>query len=227
MTRETGFIKPNSQAMHSGKPFLLGVAGGSGSGKTFFSQALVQELQKTCGSNVCEIVYQDNFYIDQSSHFDRDGGAVNFDHPDSIDFKLLAEHLAILKSGEATAIPTYDFTTHKRKKETIRISPKKIIIVDGILIFHSEAVRSLFDDLIFFHTPEELRFQRRLERDVKERGRTPEGVKEQFFKQVKPMHDQYVEPSKIFAQTIVDDIGYFDQVLKKYCQKFSANWSST
>lgn len=205
--------------MHSENPFLLGVAGGSGSGKTFFSEALVKELQKMCGSNICEIVYQDNFYIDQSHRFDCDGGAVNFDHPDSIDFKLLAEHLKKLKSGIATEIPTYDFSTHKRKKETLLIFPKKIIIVEGILIFHSEIVRSLFDDLIFFQTPEELRFERRLERDVKERGRAPAGVREQFYKQVKPMHDLYVEPSKVFADTVVNDVGYFDQILKSYCQK--------
>lgn len=217
--QETDFIKPNNRSMHSENPFLLGVAGGSGSGKTFFSEALMQQLQKSCGSHICEIVYQDNFYIDQSHRFDCDGGAVNFDHPDSIDFKLLAEHLKILKSGLATEIPTYDFSTHKRKNETLLISPKKIIIVEGILIFHSEIVRSLFDDLIFFETPEELRFERRLERDVNERGRTPNGVREQFYKQVKPMHDQYVEPSKQFAGTIVNDVGNFDQILKSYCQK--------
>lgn len=225
-TQETDFIKPNSPNLNFNKPYLLGVAGGSGSGKTFFSEALVRELQKNCGSNFCEIVYQDNFYIDQSQRFDRDGGAVNFDHPDSIDFSLLAEHLKILKSGKVTYIPTYDFTTHKRKNETRLVRPRSIIIVDGILIFHSPIVRSLFDDLIFFQTPEELRFQRRLERDVKDRGRTPAGVKEQFLKQVKPMHDHYVEPSMIFANTIVKDVGYFDQILNSYCQKLQQKRSA-
>lgn len=215
--RETGFIKPSNE----NQPFLLGVAGGSGSGKTFFSEALVRKLEETTGQNFCEIVYQDNFYIDQSHRFDRDGGSVNFDHPDSIDFLLLAEHLKILKSGRVTEIPTYDFATHKRNTVTAQVLPKKIIIVDGILIFHSEAVRVLFDDLIFFETPEELRFQRRIERDVKERGRTAEGVKEQFLKQVKPMHDEFVEPSKEFAKTIVQDIGNFDRILESYCQKFA------
>lgn len=220
--RETDFIKPSKMNTHSVQPFILGVAGGSGSGKTFFSEALVRQLQTLCGENICEIVYQDNFYIDQSHRFDRDGGAVNFDHPESIDFSLLADHLKILKSGLATDIPMYDFSTHKRKKETQKVFPKHIIIVDGILIFHSEAVRGLFDDLIFFETPEELRFKRRLERDIKERARTAEGVRDQFYKQVKPMHDQYVEPSKEFANTVVNDVGYFEQILNDYSQRLAA-----
>lgn len=219
--REIDFIKQSSVVSQTTKPFLVGVSGGSGSGKTFFSENLVRQLTKCYSENICEIVYQDNFYIDQSQRFDSDGGSVNFDHPDSIDFLLLAEHLKILKAGNATEIPTYDFVSHKRKKETIKILPKKVIIVDGILIFHPENIRSLFDDLIFFDTPEELRFTRRLERDVKERGRTPDGVREQFFKHVKPMHDQFVEPSKKFAKTIVKDVGFLDQVLKDYCQKFT------
>lgn len=179
-------------------------------------------MQRLNGKNICEIVCQDNFYIDQSKEFDRDGGNVNFDHPDSIDFLLLAKHLKILKSGLNTEIPVYDFTTHKRKDETVFIKAKKIIIVDGILIFHSDVVRSLFDDLIFFETPEELRFFRRITRDVKERGRSEAGVREQFYNQVKPMHDLYVEPSKCFADRIVKDLGdknQFNEFVKMYCQK--------
>ena len=151
--------------------------------------------------------------------FDRDGGSVNFDHPESIDFNLLAECLQKLKSGRQVDIPLYDFATHTRKKETLKAEPRKIIIVDGILIFHPERVRELFDELVFFETAEELRFQRRLERDVKERGRTAEGVLEQFTKQVKPMHDLFVEPSKKFAHTIVKDIGHFETVLNNYFEK--------
>ena len=197
-------------------PFILGVAGGSGSGKTYFARAVHQRL----GPEICEIVYQDNFYIDQSHRFDRDGGSVNFDHPSSIDFGLLAEHLAVLKGGQAVEIPIYDFVTHKRRPETLRIEPKPVIIVDGILIFHSEPVRNLFHDLIFFETSEELRFQRRLERDTVERGRTPEGVKAQFFSQVKPMHDQYVSPSKAHARRVVLDNGNFHGIVEEVCCKF-------
>lgn len=194
------------------KPFIVGVAGGSGSGKTYFARELVQTL----GPDVCEIVYQDNFYIDQSHKFDYDGGSVNFDHPDSIDFSCLADCLSQLKSGKPTEIPVYDFATHKRQKHTLRIEAKPVILVDGILIFHADPVRQIFDDLIFFDTPEELRFQRRLDRDVKERGRTPEGVRNQFEAQVKPMHDQFVQPSKVHARTIVNDLGDYKSALLEY-----------
>ncbi|MEK6627390.1 MAG: uridine kinase [Bdellovibrionota bacterium] len=219
--QEIDFIRQSNPIQQQSGPFLLGIAGGSGSGKTFFSMTIKNELKKVFGTSVCEIVYQDNFYIDQSDLFDRDGGTINFDHPGSIDFSLLAEHLKILKSGRSTEIPIYDFATHKRTQEKVLVAPLKIIIVDGILIFHSEVVRNLFDELLFFDTPEDLRFTRRLERDVKERGRTEAGVREQFYKQVKPMHDQFVEPSKVFANSIINDVGYFDQEVQKYSQRLA------
>ncbi len=216
MCRALEMLETDSIKQSSSQTFILGVAGGSGSGKTYFARALQQQL----GDESCAIVYQDNFYIDQSRNFDFDGGSVNFDHPSSIDFDLLGEHIRQLKMSQAVMIPIYDFVTHSRKKETIHVTPKKIIIVDGILIFHAYQVRDHFDDLIFFDTPEELRYQRRLERDVKERGRDPEGVRNQFLKQVKPMHDQYVEPSKKFAKSLVTEVGEFDGILAQYCQKF-------
>lgn len=193
------------------------MAGGSGSGKTYFARALAAAL-----GDRCSLVYQDNFYIDQSRRFDVDGGAVNFDHPDAIDFALLAEKLRGLKDGLGVEIPIYDFVTHSRRAETLRIDPRPVVVVDGILLFHSPAVRALFDDRVFFDTPEDLRFQRRLERDVKERGRTPEGVRAQFYKQVKPMHDQFVQPSRTFAHTVVCDLGEYDAALKRYCARLSA-----
>jgi uridine kinase len=217
----TDFIKQSNPSSLS-SPFLLGVAGGSGSGKTYFSRALVDKLNARFGEDVCELVYQDNFYIDQSRRFDHDGGSVNFDHPDSIDFSLLASCLRKLKAGERADIPVYDFATHTRQKHTLTAHPKKIIVVDGILIFHALEVCNLFDERIFFETPEELRFQRRLERDVKERGRKADGVHQQFFKQVKPMHDLYVEPSKKFAETVVKDAGHFEHVLNSYFEKLQA-----
>lgn len=210
----TDYIKPNK--FGASKPFILGVAGGSGSGKTYFAKALLNTLGVEC----CEIVYQDNFYFDQSNRFDFDGGSVNFDHPESIDFLRLAECLRHLKSGSGTEIPSYDFSTHKRRVETMTVHPKPIIIVDGILIFHSTEVRSLCDDLVFFDTPEELRFRRRMERDIVERGRTPDGVRQQFYNQVKPMHDLFVEPSKEFANFIVKDLGNFETAMELYLKKF-------
>jgi uridine kinase len=206
----TGSTKPSKPL----RPFILGVAGGSGSGKTYFASALFKSL----GPELCEIVYQDNFYIDQSNHFDFDGGSVNFDHPDSIDFESLADALVLFKKGERADIPIYDFVTHKRNPVRLPVQPKPVIIVDGILIFHARRVREQFHDLIFFDTPEDLRFQRRLDRDVKHRGRTPEGVHNQFYKQVKPMHDEFVEPSKSFAKRIVTETAGFDQMLSDYCK---------
>lgn len=194
---------------------IVGVAGGSGSGKTYFAKDLHAKL----GSHQAEIVYQDNFYIDQSNRFDGDGGSVNFDHPDSIDFLLLAQCLKQLKNGQDTDIPIYDFKTHARAKDQLKIKAKPVIIVDGILIFHPPEVRQQFDYLVFFDTSEELRFERRLQRDVKERGRTAEGVKTQFQKQVKPMHDLFVEPSKHHADIIVSDDCNYEEVLENCCMK--------
>jgi uridine kinase len=143
---------------------------------------------------------------------------VNFDHPESLDFKRLAECLTELKNGAKTEIPIYDFVTHTRLKPTLTIHPTPIILVDGILIFHPEAVRSQFDHLIFFDTPESIRYERRLKRDVEDRGRTPDGVLNQFLKQVKPMHDQFVEPSRVHAHLTVKDLGEYDQALQETVQ---------
>jgi uridine kinase len=196
-------------------PYIIGVAGGSGSGKTFFAR----ELQKSLGDENCTIIYQDNYYIDQSHRFDGDGGSVNFDHPESLDFKLMAQGLSDLKKGKTIQVPLYDFATHTRKKDSLVCSPKKIILIDGILILDSALVRAELDEAVFFDTPEELRFSRRLERDVHERGRTPEGVKKQFELQVRPMHDQFVEPSKLYAQTIVKDFGDYNDALEFFKKK--------
>jgi uridine kinase len=200
----TGSTKPN-------KPYIVGVAGGSGSGKTYFARALQAQL----GDSISSILYQDNFYIDQSHRFDHDGGSVNFDHPESLDFPLLAQCLSELKGGSQSQIPIYDFVTHTRSKQTLLAHPTPIIIVDGILIFHPQAVRDQFDLMIFFDTPETIRFERRLKRDVEERGRTPDGVRNQFLKQVKPMHDEFVDPSSIHAHTVVRDLGEYDGILRE------------
>lgn len=199
------------------KPYIIGVAGGSGSGKTYFAR----ELQRILGDKVCSILYQDNYYIDQSHRFDGDGGSVNFDHPSSLDFDLLAKGLADLKTGKRIDVPIYEFATHKRLKTNLVCEPKKIILVDGILILDSSVVRAELDEAVFFDTPEELRFQRRLDRDVHERGRTPEGVKKQFDLQVRPMHDQFVQPSKVHAQTIVRDLGEYSKTLTAFIKRLS------
>lgn len=201
---------------------IIGVAGGSGSGKTYFAQA----LQQTLGPHQCAVISQDNYYIDQSAKFDFDGGSVNFDHPDSLDFPLLASHLKLLRQNEPIQVPVYDFKTHRRTSQTLFIEPTEFILIDGILILSVPAVRSLFDESVFVDTSETLRFQRRLKRDIEERGRTREGVENQFYNQVKPMHDQFVEPSKTFASFILREDDSFPCKLKEFHNhlKFKASF---
>jgi uridine kinase len=209
-TPVTDFIKPNNA------PYILGVAGGSGSGKTYFAQ----ELQNLMGHEHCQVISQDNFYIDQSKKFDFDGGSVNFDQD------LLAARLDQLKKNQTTEIPIYDFVTHTRKSQTISVQPRTLLIIDGILILHFEKVRQFFNSSLFFATPESLRFSRRLNRDVKERGRSPEGVKRQFETQVKPMHDLFVEPSKEFATSIIAEEGQSSEIVSFYYERLRSRGSN-
>ncbi len=182
------------------KPIIVGIAGGSCSGKTTF----LRRLSEFFNQDKSTVIWQDNYYIDQSSKFDKDGGAVNFDHPSAIDFEFLADQLSILKQGKSIDCPTYDFATHTRTSETIAISPRPIILVDGILIFHLERLRNLFDHRIYISAPEEVRFNRRLKRDTTERGRTAQGVHDQFYKQVAPMHNEFVTPTKQYAHRVIN-----------------------
>jgi uridine kinase len=170
---------------------IIGVSGGSGSGKTTFATALVAKL-----AGRAKLLYQDNYYIDQSDKFDFDGGSVNFDHPDSLEFSLIAEHLKMLRMGNSINVPIYDFSTHRRLDDVIIFHPPEILILDGILIFAAKELDHSMDLRVFIETPEILRYERRLKRDVEERGRQEQGVKAQFYGQVKPMHDQFVTPSK-------------------------------
>jgi uridine kinase len=206
------------------KTIIIGIAGGSGSGKTTFARKLYELL----GNENCAIIGQDSYYIDQSSKFDQDGGTVNFDHPNAIDFDLLEEHLIKLKNNSGIEVPIYDFATHKRKDETIKVSPHSIILVDGILILGIEHVRRHFDESVFIDVPEDVRFERRLKRDVEERGRTALGVFNQFHKQVKPMHDEFVAPSMQYAtlvvttQSFVKDLNKFADHLRSKLSSFSS-----
>jgi uridine kinase len=194
--------------------YIIAIAGGSGSGKTTFAKKIRQEL----GEDNCAIILQDSYYFDQSAKFDGDGGAVNFDHPDSIDFELLFQHLDKLKNGESVSIPQYDFATHRRLPVSEFMEPHPIILVDGILILTNENLRAVFNESFFIDVPEELRFTRRLKRDVEERGRTAEGVRVQFANQVKPMHNQFVEPSKKFATKIINNDNYTDELWSTRCR---------
>lgn len=176
---------------------IVAVAGGSGSGKT----TLAKKLQEALGDQA-KILSQDSYYRDQSHLFKGDG-SVNFDHPDAIDFDLMAQHLKMLSCGQTIQVPVYDFSTHTRKKETISFSPGSVVIVDGTLILSQAQLRPFFSFSIFIDVAEEIRFARRLKRDTEQRGRTPEGVKKQFESFVKPMHDVFVEPCKNHATMVV------------------------
>ena len=194
--------------------YIIAIAGGSGSGKTTFAKKIRNEL----GIQNCAILLQDSYYFDQSSKFDGDGGAVNFDHPDSIDFELMIQDLEKLKNGETINVPIYDFATHRRLTRFEILHSHPIILVDGILILTNEKLRKVFNESSFIDVPEELRFSRRLKRDIEERGRTEEGVRVQFAKQVKPMHDQFVEPSKKFATKIINTNNYSDELRSTQCR---------
>jgi len=190
---------------------IIGVAGGSGSGKTTFSRM----LQANLGDHFCGLLHQDSYYRDMHEYFDRDGGRVNFDHPDSVEFELLVRHLKALKAGEDIHVPMYDFTTHRRLFESTLFPLRPVIILDGILLLTQSELRPLLDFAYFIETQEDLRFQRRLQRDVRERGRTPEGVREQFFNHVKPMHDLFVDPSKKFADKVISGEKSFGPVIEE------------
>lgn len=199
------------------KCLIVGIAGGSGSGKTTFANRLREKF----GDEISTVVGQDSYYIDQSNKFDHDGGAVNFDHPSALDFDLMAKHLEALKTGATVNVPIYDFTTHKRLVESVTVTPKKIIFVDGILILSQPQVREQMDICLYIDCPEDLRFSRRLSRDVKERGRSEEGVRDQFYKQVKPMHDEFVGPSKNFACDVVN-VENFENKCSRWKEEISS-----
>ena len=193
------------------KNFVIGICGGSCSGKTTFARLLQREL----GEDKSALVYQDSYYIDQSHRFKEDGGDVNFDHPSSIDFDLLAEQLHNLRAGLGIDVPIYNFVSHSREKNTLRVESRPIVIVDGTLLLSQPAIRPCLDDSYFLACPESLRFERRKYRDTHERGRHLDGVIRQFENHVKPMHDSFVEPSQEFAKSVVACPTDFDENLGK------------
>ena len=201
-------------AKTTAKTIVVGISGGSGSGKTTFARLLSARLCEIHGPTFCSILAQDHYYIDQSAKFRGDGDpAVNFDHPSAIDFPLIATHLQALKLGHAVEVPIYHFATHTRALATTHFPRTAIVIVDGMLLLSQENILSLLDYCIFVEAPEDVRYQRRLTRDVRERGRTPEGVEKQFHAQVKPMHDQFIEPSQKNADQVISGLNPFESIM--------------
>lgn len=182
---------------------VVGIAGGTGSGKTTVSRAVAGAFLDRA-----VLVEQDCFYIDRNDIPLRDRKDINFDHPDSFDFVSMVECLRKLKAGGQARIPQYDFTAHVRKKETIPVGPADVIVVEGILLFYHPDLRDLLDLKVFVQTDADIRLMRRIKRDLEERGRTLGAIFSQYMKTVKPMHEKYVEPSRHYADIIIPEGGF-------------------
>ena len=190
--------------MKNPDPLVIGIAGGSGSGKTTVAQVILQRV----GPDRIAYLQHDSYYKDLSGLPPAQRDEVNFDHPNSLETELLIQHIASLRDGKPVEVPIYDFSTDSRTSRTFTIEPRRVIIVEGILIFTEAKLREMFDVKIFVDTDSDLRFIRRLERDIKERGRTTESVIEQYQHTVRPMHLEFVEPSKRYADVIIPRGGF-------------------
>ncbi len=190
--------------MKNSSSLTIGIAGGTGSGKTTVAQTILGDVPE---GSVAYIAH-DAYYKDLPDLPPIQRETLNFDHPDSLDTPLLIEHLRELRAGRSIAMPVYDFTTFARRTDTREVSPRRILLVEGILIFVDPELRSLLDIKIFVDTDPDLRFIRRLQRDIAERGRTIESVIHQYLTTVRPMHLEFVEPSKRYADVIIPEGGF-------------------
>ncbi|MBI4817580.1 MAG: uridine kinase [Deltaproteobacteria bacterium] len=184
------------------RPFVFGIAGGTGSGKTTVAQAIRDTLPKSV-----LLIDHDSYYKDLSHLSEQERAEVNFDHPDSLDNGLLSTHLAMLKRGEPVNKPVYDFRQHVRTDTTIPLDPAPVVLVEGILTLAIPELRAEFDVKVFVDTAADIRLMRRIRRDIERRGRTFESVRAQYYKTVRPMHVAFVEPSKAHADLIVPEGG--------------------
>lgn len=186
---------------------VIGICGGSGSGKT----TIVRKISELVSDFV--FLPQDNYYKSAEYISNSNITAFNFDHPDAFDNNLIIEHLSALKHGKSIEMPTYDFVHHRRKEETVHVAPRKLVIFEGIMIFTNKAVRDLIDLKIFVDTPDDIRFIRRLIRDIKERGRTVDSVVDQYMNVVRPGHYEFIEPTKVYADIIIPEGGANERAL--------------
>ncbi|MGV0924805.1 uridine kinase [Empedobacter tilapiae] len=191
-------IKKNNKT----KMLVIGIAGGTGSGKT----TVVNNILRDLNAESVIVISQDNYYKDHPELSFDERSKINFDHPRSIDFELLKEHVALLKNGVSIEQPVYSFITHSRKEETILTHPQSVIIVEGILVLTDADLRDLFDVKIFVHADSDERLIRRVRRDIQERGRDLDEVLTRYQKTLKPMHQQFIEPSKNFADIIIPNM---------------------
>ena len=181
---------------------VIGIAGGTGSGKTTLMKRLVERF-----GDVVSVLSHDNYYCRLDHLAFEERCKVNYDEPKALETDLMARHLSLLRQGQAIDCPVYDFSQHNRSDQTVRIEPRQVIIVEGILIFENKPLRDLMDIRIFVDTDADIRLCRRIKRDVNKRGRSMESVIEQYQTTVKPMHEKYVEPSKRYAHIVVPEGG--------------------
>lgn len=196
-------VPPHRTSWPTAGPLIIGIGGGSGSGKTTIAQSIVEAI----GFDDVALIQHDAYYRDQAQLPLEERAKVNYDHPDSLETGLLVGHLRTLLAGEAVERPVYDFTVHNRSEDTVRIDPKPAIIVEGILVLAEPELRALMDLKVYVDTDADLRIARRWERDIKERGRTFDSVRDQYLATVRPMHLQFVEPSKRYADIVIPE-GY-------------------
>jgi|TARA_B110000196_G_scaffold135471_1_gene117430 uridine kinase len=183
------------------KTILIGIAGGTGSGKTSVANAILAEFS----SSEVVLIQQDSYYHDlKHLHID-ERATVNFDHPDAVDFNEMCENLQSLIDGQTVQIPLYNFNTHTRTDDTLTIGNHHIIVLEGILALFDEKIRNMMDIKLYVDTPDDIRIIRRIKRDINKRGRTFESVIEQYYNTVRPMHQQFVEPSKKYADVIIPE----------------------
>lgn len=181
------------------KPFVIGVAGGSGSGKS----TVTREVLASIGPEMATVVFQDDYYLDQSHMSPEDRRKTNYDHPDAFDWPLLVQHVQALRRGEAIEMPTYDFAKDNRASKTITVKPAPVIVVEGLFALYDAKLRNMMSLKIYVDTASDVRFIRRLQRDMAERGRSAESVINQYLETVRPMHKQFIEPTKRNADVIL------------------------
>lgn len=191
------------------RPFLIGVAGGTCSGKTTVTERLVELV----GSSHLALIKQDAYYIDRAHQPFDERTKANYDHPDAFDWNLTFDQLSTLLTGRGVDVPVYDYPNHTRASEVIRVEPTRIVVFEGILALYDQRLRELFDLRIFVDTDADVRLIRRLERDVRDRGRTPESIMRQYMTTVRPSHLQFIEPTKRHADVIIPEGGHNDRAL--------------
>lgn len=209
---------------------VIGIAGGTGSGKTTVAHAVMNKL----GTDNVTLLTQDNYYFDRSEYTMEQRNSINYDHPDSMDHQLLIEHIHELRMGRSVELPVYDFSKHAHSSETLHISVKPVVLVEGIHVLTEADIRKVLDIKVFVDTDPDVRVLRRLVRDIQVRGRSLESVHKQYLTTVKPMHDAFIEPSKKYADIIIPEggnneigIDLLTNHIKRYIKKYMANLVGT